>query len=78
MHLGNRSGSERFNREVIKPGFYRQAAHGLLNLLFGLQTVKGRDAILQHGQLIGNVRRKQVATGREHLTKLDPHRPQFL
>ena len=44
----------------------------------GLLGRKRRHAVLQQRQLIGDVRRQQVAPGGQHLAKLDEDRPQFL
>ena len=78
MDLRNRGRCQRFNREIVKPGLYGKAAHRLFNLLFRQPTIEGRYAILQQRELIGDLRREQIAAGREHLTELDPHRPQLL
>lgn len=37
---------------------------------------EGRDAILEPGEFIGDVRRQEVAAGRQNLAEFDENRPQ--
>ena len=39
---------------------------------------KGRHAVLQLGEFIGDVHRQQIAPGRQRLAEFDEHRAQFL
>ncbi len=77
MHLRDRRRRQRFDIEIIEPGFYRTADR-FFNLLFSLYAVEGRDAILQNGELVGDHGREKVATRREHLAELDPDRTELL
>ena len=78
MDLGDGGGSERLNSEIIEPGFNGQPAHRLFDLLFSQFAIERCDAILQQRQLIGDLRREQIAAGGEHLAELNPHRAQLL
>ena len=77
MHLRDRSRGQRLLIEIVEPGFQR-AAHRQFDMFTRQRAVERRDPVLQQSQLIGNLRRKQIAAGRHHLAELDPDRPQFL
>ena len=53
-------------------------AQAALDFGHGQRRVEGRNPVLQFGQLVGKVRRQQVAAGREHLTEFDENGPQRL
>jgi septal ring factor EnvC (AmiA/AmiB activator) len=59
----NRCRGQRVDIEIVKPRFYRQIAHRFFNLLFSQHAVKRRDLVLQHRQLIGDLRREEVTAG---------------
>ncbi len=50
--------------------------HRFLYLLLRELPFKGRHAVLQQRQLIGNMRRKEIPAGGKHLAEFYPHRPQ--
>lgn len=52
--------------------------HRFLYLLLRELSFKGRYAVLQQRQLIGNMRREEIPAGGKHLAKFNPHRPQLL
>ena len=55
-----------------------RAAERLLDQRARGVAVERRDAILQQRQFLGDVRRHQVAAGRQDLPELDEDRPEFL
>ncbi|MNT51212.1 hypothetical protein D3C72_1881690 [compost metagenome] len=77
MDLSYGCRSQRLLVKIIEPGF-QWAAHRQFDMLARQGAVEGGNPVLQQRQLIGNLWREQVTTGRHHLTKLNPYRPQFL
>ena len=47
MNLGDRSRSQRLDFKIVKPRFYRQAAHCSFNLLLRQLAIKRSDFVLQ-------------------------------
>jgi hypothetical protein len=77
MHLRHRGGGHRAALEAGEDLVHRLAV-GLLQLRDRLFGGKGRHAILQSRQFVGDVQRQQVATGGKHLAELDEDRTQVL
>jgi hypothetical protein len=75
MHLRHR---RRGNRRPVEGGedLVHRLAIGLFELGDGQFRRKGRHAVLQLRQLVGDVQRQQVASGRQQLAELDEDRPQ--
>jgi hypothetical protein len=77
MHLCDRRGRQWLAVEASEnrvDGF----SVGGLQYRDGLFRGKRRHGVLQLGQLIGDVRRQQVAARRNRLAELDEYRPEFL
>ena len=70
MHLGDGGGRQRRLVEVVEQGLYG-AAQACLDLATGGLTAEGGHPVLQQSQLFGDIRRQQIAPGREHLAELD-------
>ena len=62
------------NRRTVSTGILPIAS----SICFRAHAVKRGHAILQQCQLIGNLRREKIATGREHLAEFNPYRAQLL
>jgi hypothetical protein len=77
MHLGHRGRGHRLAIEAGEDLVHRLAV-GLLQLGDGQFRGKGRNAILQSRQFVGDVQRQQVAARGQHLAELDEDRPQGL
>ena len=77
MHLRHRGRSHWRALEVVEDGVDRLAVEAFQHrqrLLGG----EGRHAVLEQGELVGEVGRQQVAPGRQHLAELDEDRPERL
>ncbi len=77
MDLRDRGRGQRFALEAGIELRHRLAQRAL-DLGLRQRAVEGCDAVLQQGELGGDVGRQQVAAGREDLAELDEDRPQFL
>ncbi|MCY1528890.1 hypothetical protein D9M68_640120 [compost metagenome] len=77
VYLGDRGGGQRLAVEA------REQAGDLGAELFLDQRhrvlgIERRHLVLEEGQLVGDVRRQQVAAGRQQLAELDEDRPEVL
>ena len=70
MHLGDGGRRQWRLVEVVKQGL-DGATQAQLDLLARRLTTEGGHPVLQQSQLFGDIRRQQVAAGREHLAELD-------
>ncbi len=75
MHLGHGRGGQRFAVEAGEQ-FADRGTQLLLDQRRGDGRVEWGYSVLQHRQFFGDIRRQQVATGRENLPELDEDRPQ--
>jgi hypothetical protein len=73
VHLGDRGRSHRLHFEAAENLIERLAVEHF-ELGDGLLGREGRHAILQLGQLVGEIRRQQIAPRRQHLTELHEDR----
>ncbi len=77
MHLGDRCGREWLTVETLEDLVDRLAVGGVENC-DGLVRRERWYLVLQLGELVGDVRRQQVAAGRYRLSELDEYRAQLL